>query len=187
MRCGWQETANTLLKHLDEMGQRQDIRKPITFSHDLSLWLLYLALNSPLLLATALYFMMIQSILTFKKKRKKKFQGHFEPPALVSPPTVEWCHSKPSVVPGSLFNLYHWTAEEHHATRLAYISEAPLSHTHCLHQLTSVLFPLGCHSNHSNFFFKHFCGEEMKRTWLWQSTHSGCTQMQLVDIRALNG
>lgn len=129
----------------------------------------------------------IKSYIKKKKERKKKFQGHFEPPALVSPPTVEWCHSKPSVVPGSLFNLYHWTAEEHHATRLAYISEAPLSHTHCLHRLTSVLFPLGCHSNHSNFFFKHFCGEEMKRTWLWQSTHSGCTQMQLVDIRALNG
>lgn len=36
------------------------------------------------------------------------------------------------------------------------ISPRPLCHTHCLHQLTSVLFPLGCHGN------THTSGEEMQ-------------------------
>lgn len=35
------------------------------------------------------------------------------------------------------------------------ISLRPLCHTHCLHQLTCVLFPLGCHGNHSAHTYTH--------------------------------
>lgn len=96
---------------------------------------------------TVLYFMMIES------NPVKKNKGHLESPALVpeiSPLTVERCHSKPTLVRESLFNLYHWTAEEHHAARPSYLSKAALSHTPPA-PADICLFPLVCHGNCPNF------------------------------------
>lgn len=183
MRCGWQETANTLLKHLDEMGQRLNIRKHVTLSD----WKSGLGQSPPFSHSALFHDDTIKSC--ERGKEKQKSQGHLETPALlpeISPPAVEWCHSKPSVVPESLFNLYHRTAEEHHATRPAYISEAPLSHT--LPTPTHICFVSTWVPQQPLHFFLN---TSVVKRWSAHDcdspTHSGCIHMQLIDIWALNG
>lgn len=66
------------------------------------------------------------------------------------------------------------------------ISPRPLCHTHRLHQLTSVLFPLGCHSNRLDFY---------TRTHLWRRDEAHMTpdaalaqdNMPLLHTSAHNG
>lgn len=123
---------------------------------------------------TVLYFMMIESNPEKKKINKATLKLWLCLPE-ISPPTVERCHSKPTLVWESLFNLYYWTAEEHHTARSVYYLWGPSvththTHTHCLHQLTSVLFPLGCHDNHSTFYTYTLL---VKCTWLSHTPHPG--------------
>lgn len=113
---------------------------------------------------------------------KKEIRGHLETAALVpdiSPPTVELCHSEPALVLKSLFNLYYWAAEEHHAARPAYISEALLSHT--LPAPADICFVSTWVPRQPHYFLHthsntHICGKRMRYcTWLWHTTHRWVT------------
>lgn len=110
----WAERKTPLIKHLDDMGQNVH-QEPHYVSSGLSHYFYYISL--------------LNVALNSSSSRENK--GQLKAPALEQESLslqLSDVTSMPARVPGSLFNLYHRTAEEHPAARPAYISEAPLSH-----------------------------------------------------------